>query len=152
MDPESQQDKPPREESSVGGSKKAGKMIWIFCLLLFFLMGVFFFQFSFGGTSNQLVCLWTFKKCHPACHLIVGKPWMKVSCTQGSHWVSCAAFWLLLFLSHHQVVSTSRTPGHTKHFQTIFLTPNVRLCDCPGLVFPSIVSKQLQVKRQTDKY
>lgn len=45
----------------------------------------------------------------------------------------------------HKVVSTSRTPGHTKHFQTIFLTPNVRLCDCPGLVFPSIVSKQLQI-------
>ena len=30
-----------------------------------------------------------------------------------------------------KVVSVSRTPGHTKHFQTIFLTPNVRLCDCP---------------------
>jgi len=43
------------------------------------------------------------------------------------------------------VVSTSRTPGHTKHFQTIFLTANVRLCDCPGLVFPSVVGKQLQV-------
>ena len=31
------------------------------------------------------------------------------------------------------VVSVSRTPGHTKHFQTIFLTNNVKLCDCPGL-------------------
>ncbi|KAF4531516.1 hypothetical protein B566_EDAN004112 [Ephemera danica] len=44
-----------------------------------------------------------------------------------------------------QVVSVSRTPGHTKHFQTIFLTPKVRLCDCPGLVFPSKVPKTLQV-------
>ena len=44
-----------------------------------------------------------------------------------------------------QVVSTSRTPGHTKHFQTIYLTPTVRLCDCPGLVFPSLVNKQIQV-------
>lgn len=44
-----------------------------------------------------------------------------------------------------KVVSVSRTPGHTKHFQTIFLTPNVRLCDCPGLVFPSKVPKPLQV-------
>ena len=26
-----------------------------------------------------------------------------------------------------------RTPGHTKHFQTIFLTKSVKLCDCPGL-------------------
>ncbi|CAG9764541.1 unnamed protein product [Ceutorhynchus assimilis] len=44
-----------------------------------------------------------------------------------------------------KVVSVSRTPGHTKHFQTIFLTNNVRLCDCPGLVFPSKVPKPLQV-------
>ncbi|PNF26770.1 hypothetical protein B7P43_G18233 [Cryptotermes secundus] len=45
-----------------------------------------------------------------------------------------------------KVVSVSRTPGHTKHFQTIYLTPNVRLCDCPGLVFPSKVPKTLQVQ------
>jgi len=44
-----------------------------------------------------------------------------------------------------QVVSTSRTPGHTKHFQTVFLTRSIRLCDCPGLVFPSLVDRQLQV-------
>jgi ribosome biogenesis GTPase A len=44
-----------------------------------------------------------------------------------------------------QVVSVSRTPGHTKHFQTIFLTPNVKLCDCPGLVFPSQLPRTLQV-------
>ncbi|KAH0540036.1 hypothetical protein KQX54_011460 [Cotesia glomerata] len=45
----------------------------------------------------------------------------------------------------NKVVSISRTPGHTKHFQTIFLTENVRFCDCPGLVFPSTVPKQLQI-------
>lgn len=44
-----------------------------------------------------------------------------------------------------KVVSVSRTPGHTKHFQTIFLTKTVCLCDCPGLVFPSTVPKQLQI-------
>lgn len=44
-----------------------------------------------------------------------------------------------------KLVSVSRTPGHTKHFQTIFLTRNVRLCDCPGLVFPSKVPKPLQI-------
>lgn len=44
-----------------------------------------------------------------------------------------------------KVVSVSRTPGHTKHFQTIFLTRTVRLCDCPGLVFPSKVPKSLQI-------
>ncbi|PSN34890.1 Guanine nucleotide-binding protein-like 1 [Blattella germanica] len=44
-----------------------------------------------------------------------------------------------------KIVSVSKTPGHTKHFQTIYLTPNIRLCDCPGLVFPSNVPKTLQV-------
>lgn len=34
-------------------------------------------------------------------------------------------------------VSVSSTPGKTKHFQTIELTPDVTLCDCPGLVFPN---------------
>lgn len=52
---------------------------------------------------------------------------------------------LLNALYGKKVVSVSRTPGHTKHFQTIFLTDNVRLCDCPGLVFPSRAPKELQV-------
>lgn len=34
-------------------------------------------------------------------------------------------------------VSVSSTPGKTKHFQTLHLTPDVILCDCPGLVFPN---------------
>lgn len=52
---------------------------------------------------------------------------------------------LINALKGRKVVSVSKTPGHTKHFQTIFLTPNVRLCDCPGLVFPSKVPKVIQV-------
>ncbi|XP_068426723.1 guanine nucleotide-binding protein-like 1 [Clinocottus analis] len=44
-----------------------------------------------------------------------------------------------------KVVSVSRTPGHTKYFQTYYLTPTVKLCDCPGLIFPSLVNKQLQI-------
>lgn len=44
-----------------------------------------------------------------------------------------------------KVVSTSRTPGHTKHLQTMFLSSHVRLCDCPGLVFPGKVPRELQV-------
>ncbi|XP_022322756.2 guanine nucleotide-binding protein-like 1 [Crassostrea virginica] len=52
---------------------------------------------------------------------------------------------LLNGLMGKKVVSVSKTPGHTKHFQTIFLTPTVKLCDCPGLVFPSIVDKSLQI-------
>ncbi|CAO3591643.1 unnamed protein product [Absidia cylindrospora] len=34
-------------------------------------------------------------------------------------------------------VSVSSTPGKTKHFQTIHLSDNLVLCDCPGLVFPT---------------
>ncbi|KAJ8354996.1 hypothetical protein SKAU_G00225630 [Synaphobranchus kaupii] len=44
-----------------------------------------------------------------------------------------------------KVVSVSRTPGHTKYFQTYYLTPTVKLCDCAGLIFPSRVDKQLQI-------
>ncbi|KAF9394035.1 hypothetical protein CPC16_000358 [Podila verticillata] len=39
-------------------------------------------------------------------------------------------------------VSVSATPGKTKHFQTIHLTPSMILCDCPGLVFPSFATTQ----------
>ncbi|EIN14067.1 P-loop containing nucleoside triphosphate hydrolase protein [Punctularia strigosozonata HHB-11173 SS5] len=37
-------------------------------------------------------------------------------------------------------VSVSATPGKTKHFQTIQLSPSVMLCDCPGLVFPQFAT------------
>ncbi|KAI5480703.1 ribosome biogenesis large subunit GTPase 1 [Pseudohyphozyma bogoriensis] len=37
-------------------------------------------------------------------------------------------------------VSVSSTPGKTKHFQTIKLSADVLLCDCPGLVFPQFAS------------
>jgi large subunit GTPase 1 len=33
-------------------------------------------------------------------------------------------------------VSVSSTPGKTKHFQTIHLSHDLVICDCPGLVFP----------------
>lgn len=39
-------------------------------------------------------------------------------------------------------VSVSSTPGHTKHFQTLALTPDLTLCDCPGLVFPQFVNTE----------
>lgn len=58
---------------------------------------------------------------------------------------------MLNSLVGRKVVSVSRTPGHTKYFQTYYLTPTVKLCDCPGLIFPSQVSKQLQVKQYTHK-
>jgi len=42
-------------------------------------------------------------------------------------------------------VRASRTPGKTKHFQTLFWTPDVRLVDCPGLVMPNFVPMETQV-------
>ena len=45
-----------------------------------------------------------------------------------------------------KIVSTSVTPGHTKYYQTYYLTKTVKLCDSPGLVFPSLIDKQMQVR------
>jgi len=42
-------------------------------------------------------------------------------------------------------VKASRTPGKTKHFQTLFWTPEVRLVDCPGLVMPNFLPMETQV-------
>ena len=36
----------------------------------------------------------------------------------------------------------SETPGKTKHFQTLTLTEDITLCDCPGLVMPSIANSK----------
>lgn len=42
-------------------------------------------------------------------------------------------------------VSVSATPGKTKHFQTIHLSENVVLCDCPGLVFANFASTKAEL-------
>lgn len=42
-------------------------------------------------------------------------------------------------------VSVSSTPGKTKHFQTIHLSDNVILCDCPGLVFPNFATTKAEL-------
>ncbi|KAJ2332203.1 hypothetical protein GGI00_002894 [Coemansia sp. RSA 2681] len=39
-------------------------------------------------------------------------------------------------------VNVGAMPGKTKHFQTIHLTSDVLLCDCPGLVFPTFATTQ----------
>lgn len=40
-------------------------------------------------------------------------------------------------LTGSKKVNVSATPGKTKHFQTIKLSEEMTLCDCPGLVFPN---------------
>lgn len=42
-------------------------------------------------------------------------------------------------------VSVSATPGHTKHFQTLYVEPGLCLCDCPGLVMPSFVATKAEM-------
>jgi large subunit GTPase 1 len=42
-------------------------------------------------------------------------------------------------------VSVSSTPGKTKHFQTIHLSDEVILCDCPGLVFPNFATTKAEL-------
>lgn len=42
-------------------------------------------------------------------------------------------------------VSVSATPGKTKHFQTIHLSADVILCDCPGLVFPNFATTKAEL-------
>ena len=37
-------------------------------------------------------------------------------------------------------VAVSSTPGKTKHFQTLNVSEDLMLCDCPGLVFPSFMA------------
>eukprot|EP01107_Rhizomastix_libera_P016946 TRINITY_DN746_c0_g1_i1.p1 TRINITY_DN746_c0_g1~~TRINITY_DN746_c0_g1_i1.p1 ORF type:complete len:461 (-),score=188.87 TRINITY_DN746_c0_g1_i1:117-1499(-) len=39
-------------------------------------------------------------------------------------------------------VAVTATPGKTKHFQTINLSEDIILCDCPGLVYPSFVGSR----------
>ncbi|TFK90785.1 P-loop containing nucleoside triphosphate hydrolase protein [Polyporus arcularius HHB13444] len=52
---------------------------------------------------------------------------------------------LLNALFGTQKVRASRTPGKTKHFQTLFWTRDVRLVDCPGLVIPNYIPMETQV-------
>lgn len=42
-------------------------------------------------------------------------------------------------------VAVSSTPGKTKHFQTLVLSEEVLLCDCPGLVFPNFSSSKAEL-------
>ena len=39
-------------------------------------------------------------------------------------------------------VAVGSTPGKTKHFQTILIDDDLLLCDCPGLVFPSVIASK----------
>lgn len=44
-----------------------------------------------------------------------------------------------------KLVGVGARPGKTKHFQTIFIEKDVVLCDCPGLVFPSVAATKAEM-------
>ncbi|CAI8002907.1 Large subunit GTPase 1 homolog [Geodia barretti] len=48
-------------------------------------------------------------------------------------------------LYEEKKVPVSATPGRTKHFQTLLISELLQLCDCPGLVFPSLVSTKAEM-------
>ncbi|KAH0574712.1 GTP-binding protein [Spironucleus salmonicida] len=43
----------------------------------------------------------------------------------------------VLALQTGSKTAVGETPGKTKHFQTLELSEQITLCDCPGLIFPS---------------
>ena len=42
-------------------------------------------------------------------------------------------------------VAVAAQPGKTKHLQSLELSEKVSLCDCPGLVFPSVLSSRAEM-------
>jgi large subunit GTPase 1 len=48
-------------------------------------------------------------------------------------------------LCKKKLVGVDARPGKTKNYQTIFLDKNLLLCDCPGLVFPTIASSKSEM-------
>lgn len=52
---------------------------------------------------------------------------------------------LINVLCQRKLVAVTSQPGKTKHFQTLYIEKNLMLCDCPGLVFPSIVSSRAEM-------
>jgi large subunit GTPase 1 len=42
-------------------------------------------------------------------------------------------------------VGVASQPGKTKHLQTLILSETLTLCDCPGLVFPSLLSSRAEM-------
>ena len=52
---------------------------------------------------------------------------------------------LINSLCGEKKVGVDFKPGKTKNYQTIFLNKFTLLCDCPGLVFPSIVNSKTEM-------
>lgn len=92
-----------------------------------------------------LECCFPDRPNHYSAPLAQGKSCPIVPCIAFLGFPNVGKSSLINGLVGRKVVSVSRTPGHTRYFQTYFLTPSVKLCDCPGLIFPSLLPRQLQV-------
>ena len=44
-----------------------------------------------------------------------------------------------------KAVGVANRPGKTKHFQTLNISNELCLCDCPGLVFPSFANSTAEM-------
>lgn len=44
-----------------------------------------------------------------------------------------------------KLVGVANRPGKTKHFQTLNMSEDLCLCDCPGLVFPSFANSSAEM-------
>ena len=52
---------------------------------------------------------------------------------------------LINSLCEKKKVGVDCKPGKTKNYQTIVLDPSITLCDCPGLVFPSLAASKAEM-------
>ena len=52
---------------------------------------------------------------------------------------------LINSLCEKKKVGVDSKPGKTKNYQTIILDPSITLCDCPGLVFPSLAASKAEM-------
>lgn len=48
-------------------------------------------------------------------------------------------------LAGEKRVTVSSTPGKTKRFQTLLISDNITLVDCPGLVFPNLLASKAEM-------
>lgn len=48
-------------------------------------------------------------------------------------------------LCKKKLVGVDARPGKTKNYQTIYLSSDLMLCDCPGLVFPTVASSKSEM-------
>lgn len=48
-------------------------------------------------------------------------------------------------LCRKKLVGVAAQPGKTKHLQTLIINEKITLCDCPGLVFPSLLSSRAEM-------